>query len=209
MKVVTCIIMVNCVFAILFADADEGMEKYQTYNENQTTENLIEVINHFSQDSDDEYHSAMILGNVYLNQLEKQLEVFESNLDSLSYGNLFGYANLLLAAKRYDESIEIYNKINAAAPNWSCPWRHKGEAYLEIANYEKAEEATQKAIETREDHFDAYIQLAKAQKALGKYEEALKSLEDGMKYQESDHEGEVSDNEIIKLRSELVELLKK
>ncbi len=209
MRYLTCLLLMSCVFFNLYGEADEGMEKFQAYNKDQTTENFIEVIEHFTVENDDEYYAAMILGNIYLNELERQLEVFEANLDSLSYGNLFGYANLLLAAKRYDKSIHIYNKINAAAPKWSCPWRHKGEAYLEIAKYEEAENATLKAIETREDHFDAYIQLAKVQKALGKYQEALKSLEDGMKYQEFDHEDEVSDDEIIELRSELIELLKK
>ena len=54
------------------------------------------------------------------------------------------------------------------------------------------------------DHLPAPIQ-----KNMKKYEEALQSLNKGLSYYSSDPEEEITDEEIIKLKSELKELLKK
>lgn len=204
------IVCVACISgAILFADSDPGIEKFQKYNQEQNTDNLVEVIHYFTNESDDKFLSAQILGNVYLNELEKQLAFFETNLDSLSYRNLFAYANLLLAAGKYEECIGIYDRLNDSAPDWSCPWRHKGEAYFKLANYEEAEKATLKAIETREDHLDAYVQLAKIQKASGNYEAALETLDKSLSYLQNDIEEEVGKTEILELKEELLQLIEK
>jgi len=142
-------------------------------------------------------------------ELEKNLEVLGSNLDSLNTRTKFSYANLLLELGKLDESIIIYDKLNEDVPKWSCPWRHKGEVLIKQNKLLEAETATLMAIETREDHFDAYVQLAKIQKDMKKYEEALKTLNKGLSYYSSDPEEEVTDEEVIELKLELEELLKK
>ncbi len=98
-------------------------------------------------------------------------------LDSLQTGAKFQYANLLLAQNRFDEAVAIYDVLNKNTPNWSCPWRHKGEALFELKRYEEAEVSLIQAIETNKEHYDAYVWMAKTQYQLGKYKEALKHLE--------------------------------
>lgn len=207
MKCFIMLVLAVLIMPNIFADIETSLKKYDVYIKDQTQENLVELIDYMANDDEKSHYSSVILGSVYLHELEKQINLLEANRDSLSYQELFGYANLLLDAKRFQESIEIYNILNNAAPAWSCPWRHKGEALLKMGNLEEAEEATKKAIESREDHFDAYIQLAKIQKAMGKYEVALQNLEQGLKYQENDHEGEVQESDIIELRQSLQECL--
>ncbi|RLC45462.1 MAG: hypothetical protein DRI23_13530 [Candidatus Cloacimonadota bacterium] len=73
--------------------------------------------------------------------------------------------------------------------------------------FEEAEMVTLKAIETREDHYDAYIQLAEIQMHLGKYETALETLEKGSKYVEADIEGEVDSDEVKALKSQIESLI--
>jgi len=82
----------------------------------------------------------------------------------------------------------VYEGLNEEFPDWSCPWRHKGEAYFKTSELELAETALQKAIETRVEHFDAYVMLAEVQDAMGKNAEALKTLETGFSYKGKDVE---------------------
>ncbi len=140
---------------------------------------------------------------------DRPLEILAANIDSLSSKTKFSYANFLLDLNRFEESIQIYNSLNDEYPNWSCPWRHKGEALLKMERYEVAEVVTIKAIEVREDHFDAYVQLAKIQKKLGKYKDALQTLEKGLSYHESDPEEEISNEEVEALYNELLKLIEK
>jgi tetratricopeptide (TPR) repeat protein len=208
MSKLSAVLIVSFSCVLLLAQQNEGIAKFQNYRQQPNSQNLIELINYFAQTQEDKYLTAQILGNVYLMELENQLQVFEVNSDSLSYGNMFGYANLLLAMGRYEKSIEIYNKLNELSPKWSCPWRHKGEALLKSHQLEAAETATLKAIETREDHFDAYIQLARIQKEQGRYQEALQTLNNGLAHQEADTEEEVSHEEVMNLKRQLQELIR-
>ena len=163
-----------------FLIAEEGkhdnseFEHFNNYRNEQNAENFNTAINHYFQNEND-YSSNLMLSYLCFMELEKNLEILETNLDSLTTRTKFSYANLLLELGKLDESIAIYDKINEDVPKWSCPWRHKGEAFMKMEKLEDAEEATLKAIETREDHFDAYVQLAHIQKDMKKYEEALKS----------------------------------
>jgi len=197
-----------------FLIAEEGkhdnseFEHFNNYRNEQNVQNFNTAINHYFQNEND-YSSNLMLSYLCFMELEKNLEILETNLDSLTTRTKFSYANLLLELGKLDESIAIYDKINEDVPKWSCPWRHKGEAFMKMEKLEDAEKATLKAIETREDHFDAYVQLAHIQKDMKKYEEALKSLNKGLTYYSSDPEEEITDEEIIKLKSELKELLKK
>lgn len=97
--------------------------------------------------------------------------------DKLDIGGSFQYANLLLAQKEYELAIAIYQKINTDSPDWSCPWRHKGEAYFRMGDYKSALVAFQQAVQTNKEHYDAYLWLAKTQYVLKKYKPALKNLE--------------------------------
>lgn len=206
------LILISCIGCSLFAQqGNNDYEKFTTYQKDPTMENFVSAIEHYDSSKTDaeSFTNYLLLANLFLTEFEKNLEVLDANVDSLSLGEKFQFANLLLAAGRYEQSIEIYNDLNSTSPKWSCPWRHKGAALLALEKYEEAEISTLKAIETREDHFDAYVQLARIQKEMGEYEKALQSLQNGLKYQSTDTEGEIIDEEIILLLNELKQLIDK
>ena len=209
MKKIVLTIMVIVFITILIAEEHNENELFSTYQQDQTFENFQKAIEHYNSNSEnaEDYNSALMLSYLYTMELDNNLDILNDNLDSLDTRTKFSYANLLLELGKLDECIVIYDKLNEDVPKWSCPWRHKGEALMKQQNYKDAEVATIKAIEVREDHFDAYIQLAKIQKELREYEAALTTLEKGMQYEEADHEDEVSDKEVELLKADLQKLI--
>ena len=204
--------LVILLFIVLVTICFAGQHDYTEFNEyqeNPTYENFLKAANGYQAQTDSTYTANLMLAYLYKMQLDLEIKVLEENYDSLTTRTKFSYANLLLDLGKLDESIVIYDKLNEDVPKWSCPWRHKGEVLMKQNKLAEAETATLTAIETREDHFDAYVQLAHIQKDMKKYKEALKSLNKGLSYYSSDPEEEVTDEEIIKLKSELKELLKK
>ena len=204
--------LVILLFIVLVTICFAGQHDYTEFNEyqeNPTYENFLKAVNGYQAQTDSTYTANLMLAYLYKMQLDLEIKVLEENYDSLTTRTKFSYANLLLDLGKLDESIVIYDKLNEDVPKWSCPWRHKGEVLMKQNKLAEAETATLMAIETREDHFDAYVQLAHIQKDMKKYKEALKSLNKGLSYYSSDPEEEVTDEEIIKLKSELKELLKK
>jgi len=202
------ILLFIALVTICFAGQHDYTE-FNEYQENPTYENFLKAANGYQAQTDSTYTANLMLAYLYKMQLDLEIKVLEENYDSLTTRTKFSYANLLLDLGKLDESIVIYDKLNEDVPKWSCPWRHKGEVLMKQNKLAEAETATLIAIETREDHFDAYVQLAHIQKDMKKYKEALKSLNRGLSYYSSDPEEEVTDEEIIKLKSELEELLKK
>ncbi len=204
--------LIILLFIVLVTICFAGQHDYTEFNEyqeNPTYENFLKAAGGYQEQVDSTYTSNIMLAYLYSMQMNKEIKILEENYDSLTTRTKFSYANLLLELGKLDESIAIYDQINEDVPKWSCPWRHKGEALMKMEKLEDAEKATLKAIETREDHFDAYIQLAHIQKDMKKYKEALKSLDKGLSYYSTDPEEEITDEEIIKLKTELQEFLKK
>ena len=133
----------------------------------------------------------------------------EKYFDSLAPRENFSLANILLDKGEYEKAISYYEKLNKAVPKWSCPWRHKGEAYYKMHKLQEAEKSLKKAIETRKEHYDAYIMLAEVQRDLKKYDEALKTFETGLSYKGKDIEDpekEVSFIDELFLHAELLKL---
>jgi len=210
MKKIIFSIIVVVLITLLLAEEPNENELFMIYQQDQTFENFQKAIEHYNSNSENakDYNSALMLAYLYSMELDNNLDILNDDLDSLNTRTKFSYANLLLELGKLDESIAVYDKLNEDVPKWSCPWRHKGQALLEQQNYKDAEIATRQAIETREDHFDAYIQLARIQKELGEYNAALQTLENGMQYEEADLEGEVTNEEVELLKAELEQLLK-
>jgi tetratricopeptide (TPR) repeat protein len=136
----------------------------------------------------------ILMANIAVMEANRLAKEVAAVSDQLDVGGSFQYANLLLAQKKYDEAIAIYQKINTDSPDWSCPWRHKGEAYFRMGNYKSALVSFQQAVETNKEHYDAYIWLAKTQYVLKKYKPALKNLETALTL---NPESEESPDEVI------------
>lgn len=187
----------------------DEFEKFRNYLNDPGLENFISAVQHYESNKEENFTSNVLLANMYLMEFERNISALEAEFDSLSVHNKFSLANLLLEAGRYQRSLEIYDDLTENYPKWSCPWRHKGEAYLKTDQLEAALEATLQSIETREDHYDAYIQLAEIQKKMGNYQTALQSLEKGLLYRDTYTEDEISDEDVINLKKELQELIEK
>ncbi|MCD4795543.1 MAG: hypothetical protein K8R49_00010 [Candidatus Cloacimonetes bacterium] len=176
-------------------------DQFMTYKEDPTSENFIKAVEHYNSQlsGDIKYTARLMLCYLHNMEFQKNMEVLKMDIDSLNAKTMFSYANILLENEKYEESIDVYNKLNENYPNWSCPWRHKGEAYFKWGKLEDAELSLIKAIETRIEHYDAYVMLADVQNNMGKSEQALETLETGLSYKGKDIEDpdeEVSDLDV-------------
>ncbi|MCD4651735.1 MAG: hypothetical protein K8S56_08135 [Candidatus Cloacimonetes bacterium] len=163
----------------------------QKFQKDPTTENLLEGIASYTKEMKDDPDNTVpqiMLNWLLLTAYNNNLDKLDAKFDELAVGMKFQFANQQLAIGEFDTAIKTYDKINMSSPKWSCPWRHKGEAYYKSGQMEAAEKAFLKAIETRETHYDAYVWLAKAQMKMKKYKTALESLEKGLTYKGKDIE---------------------
>ncbi len=178
--------------AILLPGAALAKEKslFSIYLEDRTTENFLRAFDHYESLMADtaSCKAAVVLAYMSLIELEKNLDILEENVAELNNRNRFSYGNILLELDRYDEAIAIYEALNEKSPKWSCPWRHKGEAYWKQGELADAVIALKKAIEMRETHYDAYVMLAEVYRDLEEYETALATLEKGLTYYGKDIE---------------------
>ncbi|MCK4548772.1 MAG: tetratricopeptide repeat protein [Candidatus Krumholzibacteria bacterium] len=178
--------------AILLPGAASAKEPslFSIYLKDRTPENFLKAFEHYESLRADtvNYSAASVLAYLSLIELEKNLEILEENKAELKNKTMFSYGNILLELGRYDESIAIYDMLNEKSPKWSCPWRHKGEAYWKHGELASAVMALKKAIETRETHYDAYVMLADVYRDLEEYETALETLEKGLTYYGKDIE---------------------
>ncbi len=136
------------------------------------------------------YVSYLYLSFLHKAEYERQLRTLVANVDHVSTQMKFQIANLLLGNGKYDESLEIYKIVTADLPEWSCAWRHKGEAYFMKKDFKNAERALAKSIETREGHYDAYLMLADVYYAQKKFKDAKRIIEKGFEYQAIDEKDE-------------------
>jgi tetratricopeptide (TPR) repeat protein len=175
--------LVFCLIAPAVVSAQEKPPSpFQIYSKDQTPENFVNAYNAYNAQMKDtaDYGAVAMLAWLSYYELERNLETLKANAASLTNMNKFQYANILLDLGRYEESIPLYEQLNEKNPKWSCPWRHKGEAYFKMKNYAEAEKALLTAIETRKEHYDAYIWLAEVYRDWGKYDKGLKAINDGL-----------------------------
>jgi tetratricopeptide (TPR) repeat protein len=208
------LLILAVMIAVLLPGAAGAEEKekspFRVYLDDRTTENFLEAFEHYEGLRADtvNYGAAVVLAYMSLIELEKNLDMLEENTAELKNRNLFSYGNILLELDRYDEAIAIYEVLNEKSPKWSCPWRHKGEAYWKKGDLADAVMALEKAIETRETHYDAYVMLAEVYNDLDECEKALETLEKGLTYYGKDIEDpeeEVSNIDVAFLHLELLE----
>ena len=199
--------------ALAFCFAEES--PVTLYLQNQNLETFQQAVNYLIKiDQEGESGMQAKLNLAYISNLEslRLLDLAKENLDNLKPGERFALANLFLEMDKYPEAIEIYDLLNEATPLWSCPWRHKGEALYKSGNFESAKIALGKAIETNEEHYDAYIWYAKTLYELKEYKQALTALETAFNLTEENEESEfdmvLSEEELNQLYQELQKLAK-
>lgn len=167
------------VVACMWASLD--MEPYRQYMKSPEAGKMMATIQFYEEAAkidSTQTEARMVLAYLYNAEMNKNLDqMIRTPLDN---GVAFSTANLLLSIGRYDDAIKLYNTLNENTPNWSCPWRHKGEALWKTGKLQEAAMALQKAIETREEHVDAYVMLANVQMELNQNKKALQTLEKGL-----------------------------
>jgi tetratricopeptide (TPR) repeat protein len=183
---------------------------FSVYLKDRSTENFVKAWEHYESLRADtaNYSAAVVLAYLSLIELEKNLEILEENKAELKNKTLFSYGNILLEMEEYGEAIAIYEVLNEKSPKWSCPWRHKGEALWKKGELADAVIALNKAIETRETHYDAYVMLSEVYNDLDECEKALETLEKGLTYYGKDIEDpekEISNIDVAFLHLELLE----
>jgi tetratricopeptide (TPR) repeat protein len=205
------LVVFACLVAPAFAVGQESENLLQVYVQKRTPESFINAYSDFEaqrkdKPSDD---ASVMLALLNLLELERNLEMLKANAADLNAANKFQYANVLLEIGRYDEAIPLYEQLNKATPDWSCPWRHKGAAYYKLKNYAEAEKALLKAIETRKEHYDAYIWLAEVYRDTNQYEKGIKTLEEGLSYYGKDIEDPEKEYSSVDVAFLHLDLLKK
>ncbi len=184
MKKVLCLIICMLTIAFVFGDSNELLKSY--FDES-NLENIKAILDDANQ-SKDVASANMNLLLVHFSEMSKAINKLEENSENLQAGQRFQLANIYLALGKYNEAITHYNILNKNFADWSCPWRHKGEAYFNLEKWKEAESALEKAIETRVEHYDAYLWLARTQLKLKKNKAALKTFETAMSYKGKDIE---------------------
>jgi tetratricopeptide (TPR) repeat protein len=141
-------------------------------------------------------------------ETDRLTQSIAAKAEDMPVGEKFQFANLLMAQGKYEDAIEQYNTLNTDSPGWSCPWRHKGQAFYNLKRYKEAETSLAMAIETNKQHYDAYIWMAKTQYQLKKYKEGLKNLETALTLNPAAEESTdevISENSIRALHELLLE----
>ncbi|MBW6516256.1 MAG: hypothetical protein K0B81_06545 [Candidatus Cloacimonetes bacterium] len=205
--------IVVVMIAVWSLNAEENvMQKFMEFNQERTEESMINAINYYHSQLEldpENYQIPLLLSYIHYLELNKYIMFLHDNIDSLALGTKFQFANLLLSLNQYEQSIEIYSIINDDAPQWSCPWRHKGEAYFYADNLKEAEIALRNAIETRIEHYDAYVWLALVQKKMERYTDALETLKIGLSYYGKDIEDPDVELDSLDVKFLLLELYEK
>jgi len=206
------LLVLSLILILTFGATASAKEKstFRIYLDDKTSENFMKAFEDYEGQRADtmNYQATIVLAYLNLLELEKNLDILGDNIDDLKSKHKFQYGNILLELGRYDEAIEIYEMCNKDTPKWSCPWRHRGEAYWKKGDYGMAVMALEKSIETRETHYDAYVMLAEVLRDMGKYEKALETLELGLTYYGKDIEDpeeEVNTLDMYFLRLDLLQ----
>ena len=186
--ILLCVLFVFCC-ALFCQEAQRNV--FLDYYREPSPENFLNAYHFFTtaaeQDSFPD-RAILYLMNLHKMESDNHLDYLLANIDNYRVGMKFQIANTLLNLRLYEKAIEIYEQVNESAPDWFRPWRRKGEAYLRLKEYPKAEIALKKSIEIRNTHFDAYLMLAEVCLLQKKNKLALENIEKAFEVQGSDPE---------------------
>lgn len=184
---------------------------FRIYLDDKTNENFLSALEeHEAMRADSlDMDATIVISYLHLLELARNLEMLEENAADLSNKNKFQYANILLELKDYDEAIALYKQLNEKTPKWSCPWRHRGEAHWKKKEYDDAVMCLEKAIETREKHFDAYTMLADVLSEMEQYDKAFAVMEKGMTFYGKDIEDPEKEVDMVEVYFTYLDLCEK
>lgn len=183
------------IFSVNLFAGINSREVFLEYYSNQNFENFLKAYTFFNLSAEIDTTQAPDISYYYLMSIHKMeyqnhLNYLVENVDKYGHSLQFQIANNLLDGGQFDKAVEIYKLALASRPDWSCAWRHKGEAYFRMKDMANAERALLKSIETRIDHYDAYLMLADVYYQNKKFKNALSTIEKAFEYQAIDAKDE-------------------
>lgn len=112
-----------------------------------------------------------------------KLEEPERNATEIDWLN---YGNKLWRLRRYEESLQAFDKALAKKPNFYEAWYAKGMALMRQKNYSEAKKAFKEALKYNPDSDQAQRQLGDAFWYSGEYEEARQAFEKAIELRPDD-----------------------
>ncbi|MBC8415289.1 MAG: hypothetical protein H8E11_02545 [Candidatus Cloacimonetes bacterium] len=116
-------LLIFFVTANLFGQhGSNDFEVYMNYQKEPTTGNFIKTIEYYNEqlERNTKYTAHLMLANIFQKEFQKNMNILEEELDSLSTMNKFSYANLLLDIGQFEKSITIYDRLNENFPKSGC-----------------------------------------------------------------------------------------
>lgn len=207
--IVLILITLGMAWTLFAADADP-LESYLANPNPESFREAVEALTDSLLSAVNPNTSKAYLAYIAAEESTRLLDELQREIEELAAGQRFMLGNILLELDKLEDAVEVYDSLNEDYPNWSCPWRHKGEALFKAEDFEAAVEALAEAIQTNEEHYDAYVWMAMALKELGLYEDALANLDSALKLDPNLEESEddiISLDEVEALYQELLNLL--
>lgn len=195
MKNLIIVLILSLSSVLIFAQGQNPVNAYLSNPGNAAFEAAVQSLCDGISEGENPSRSKIYLLYVLNIESERLIDELMVTVDSLAASDRFTIGNVLMGMEKLDQAVAVYDAINRDFPNWSCPWRHKGEAYYKMGEYEEAVVSLTQAIATNENHVDAYIWMAYALNELGMYEQALTNLERALSLSPDDG-GEHQDEEI-------------
>lgn len=78
---------------------------------------------------------------------------------------------------RYEEAIELWNKVVAVNPSLALAYFNMGFVYLQMGKFTESRNASSRAMELKRDYYEAVNNFTMAELCLGNPREAIKALE--------------------------------
>ncbi|HQQ67889.1 MAG TPA: tetratricopeptide repeat protein [Candidatus Cloacimonadota bacterium] len=207
------LLLVACACAMIHAAETNPVRDYLDNPGTDTFSTAVQYLTLQDKDSSGSMQAKLNLAYIANYEAQRLMDLALSQEKELKPAERFSLANMFLALDRYNEAIKLYEVLNKESPKWSCPWRHKGEALYKSGDYPASAQALEMAIETNEEHYDAYIWYAMALYKLERYQDAKTALDTAL-YLNSDEESslfdeEIPDDQLQQMYKDLQEKLKK
>lgn len=178
MKHMILLSLLICLAGFLCAEsADDPVTAYLNDPGPATFKLAVDAATEAMQANESPLRNTLNLAYISDHEAQRLIDELLASADSLAAGERFFLANILLGRDDFTRAITLYDGLNQDYPNWSCPWRHKGEASFRLGDHEAAVRALEQAIATNTNHYDAYIWMAFALNEMGQFAEALENLE--------------------------------
>mgnify|MGYP001256366857 CR=1 FL=1 len=78
---------------------------------------------------------------------------------------------------RYEEAIELWNRVIAGNPSLALAYFNMGFVYLQMGKFSESRDASARAMELKRDYYEAVNNFTMAELCLGNPREAIKALE--------------------------------